>query len=106
MKVIKSTSFLLIVLGLFLSQYNKAFAVTLKSLVEGIAGGLASSVIRVIFGLAIVYFLWGVLQYTLYPDDENKKEKGKSVMLWGIIGLTVMFSVYGLIRVLINTLLL
>ncbi|MDQ3075716.1 MAG: hypothetical protein M3Q34_01135 [bacterium] len=72
---------------------------TFAGLLDYISCILGSSVMGVIFALAIVYFMWGVVQYTLYPDEEAKKEKGKSMMIWGIIALTVMFSVYGLIRV-------
>jgi hypothetical protein len=46
--------------------------------------------------------MWGVTQYS-FSEEESKKEKGKQLMLWGIISLTVMFSMYGLIRVAMNT---
>ncbi len=103
-KVIKSGIYITMILSLFFVQYDTAFAETFKSLVEKITGTLATSVVRLIFGLAFVFFLWGVTQYALYPDDEGKKDKGRDMMLWGIIGLVVMFSVYGLIRVISNTL--
>ncbi len=64
---------------------------------------IGSNFIKFVFALAFAYFFWGVVQYALYPDDEAKKEKGRQYMVWGIIALTVMFTVYGLIRVLKNT---
>lgn len=75
----------------------------LAGLMDYVTDVLAGSVIGLIFALAFVYFMWGVVQYALYPDDEGKKDKGKQTMIWGIIALTVMFSVYGLIRVVRNT---
>ena len=103
-KVMKFGSYAVMSLTLFLFEYGVTFAATFASLVGKVTGGLASSLIRLIFALAFVYFFWGVVQYVLYPDDEGKKDKGRDMMLWGIIGLVVMFSVYGLIRVVSNTL--
>lgn len=60
-------------------------------------------VVPVIFILALVVFLWGVVQYVINTDDEAKKSKGKEFMVWGIIGLTVMFSVWGLVKIVSTT---
>ena len=61
------------------------------------------SVIPLIIALAMVMFIWGVVQYVINNDEEAKKEKGKQFMIWGIIGLTVMFGVWGLVKILGST---
>jgi hypothetical protein len=61
------------------------------------------SIIPLIIALAMVMFIWGVVQYVINSDEEAKKEKGKQFMIWGIIGLTVMIGVWGLVRILGNT---
>ncbi|MSU44909.1 hypothetical protein EXS45_01890 [Candidatus Nomurabacteria bacterium] len=61
------------------------------------------SVIPLIFTLAVVMFVWGVVQFVINSDEEAKKEKGKQFMLWGIIALTVMVSVWGLVGILGST---
>jgi len=58
-----------------------------------------SSVIPLIVSLAIAMFIWGVVQYVINSDEEAKKEKGKQFMIWGIIGLVVMISVWGIVRI-------
>jgi len=58
-----------------------------------------SSVIPLIVSLAIAMFIWGVVQYVINSDEEAKKEKGKQFMIWGIIGLTVMIGVWGLVKI-------
>jgi hypothetical protein len=60
---------------------------------------ISGSVIPLIFALAMVMFIWGVVQYVINSDEEAKKEKGKQFMIWGIIGLTVMFAVWGLVAI-------
>ena len=57
------------------------------------------SVIPLIISLALVMFIWGVVQYVINTDDEAKKSKGREFMIWGIIGLTVMFGVWGLVKI-------
>ncbi len=64
---------------------------------------ISKSVIPLIFALATVVFIWGVVQYVINTDDEKKKSKGREFMIWGIIGLTVMFSIWGLVSILANT---
>ncbi len=61
------------------------------------------AVIPIIFALAVVVFVWGVVQFVINSDEEVKKEKGKQFMLWGLIALTVMVSVWGLVRILGTT---
>ncbi len=56
-------------------------------------------VIPLIFALALVMFVWGVTQYVINSSDEAKKEKGRQFMLWGIIALTVMVGVWGLVHI-------
>lgn len=64
---------------------------------------LNNSIIPLIFALALVIFVWGVVQYVINSGEEAKKEKGRQFMIWGIIGLAVMVSVWGLVNILGNT---
>jgi uncharacterized membrane protein YidH (DUF202 family) len=64
---------------------------------------ITTSVIPLIFALAIAMFIWGVVQFVINSDEEAKKTKGKQFMLWGIIALAVMVSVWGLVNILTDT---
>jgi hypothetical protein len=67
------------------------------------AGGLIQGLIPIVIGLAVLIFLWGVLQYVI-TDEESGKENGRTFMLWGIVALFVMVSVWGLVNILKDTL--
>lgn len=67
------------------------------------AGGLIQALIPIVIGLAVLVFLWGVLIYVLKSDDAGKAQ-GRTFMLWGIIALFVMVSVWGLVNILRETL--
>ncbi len=60
-----------------------------------------SLVIPVLIALGVVGFMWGIV---LYLFGKNKDE-GKQMMLWGIIALFVMTSVWGLVNILRTTIL-
>jgi len=64
---------------------------------------IKTSVIPLIFALATAMFIWGVVQFVINSDDEAKKTKGRQFMIWGIIALTVMVSIWGLVSILGNT---
>lgn len=64
---------------------------------------ISTSVIPLLFSLAVMLFVWGVVMYVINPGEEEKKKKGKSFMLWGIIALAVMVSVWGLVSILRTT---
>ena len=56
----------------------------------------------IIFAIAILYFFWGLAKFIMAAGDEEARAAGKSIMLWGIVALFVMVSVYGLIQILAN----
>src|SRR3989338_2380332 len=58
------------------------------------------ALIPLIFAIAVVLFIWGVVQYVINAQDTEKKAKGRQFMIWGIIALAVMISVWGLVRIL------
>jgi hypothetical protein len=61
--------------------------------------------VPLIFALAFIVFIWGVFQFFIAGGhDEEAKDKGKSLMLWGLIGFFIMVSVWGLVHILVGTL--
>ncbi len=62
-----------------------------------------TKIIPVIIAAALVVFLWGVLTFIKNADNDAGRKKGRDFILWGLIGLFVMFSVWGLIYFLSET---
>lgn len=50
-----------------------------------------------LIALAILYFLYGVLQFIMNADDDTKRAAGRNKIIYGLVGLVVMVSVWGLI---------
>jgi len=76
---------------------------TLGGILNWASCTLVKDVVPLLFTLAVVGFIWGMIQFYLNPDNEEKKKNGKTFMLWGIIALFVMISMWGLVGVLGNT---
>ena len=60
--------------------------------------------VPVLFAVAFMVFLWGAFDvFILGANSEEVKEKGKNLMLWGLIGFFVMVSIWGLVNILTGT---
>jgi len=79
---------------------NLAFAVatptTFRALVY-IFIDLIQLAIPVAFSLALVVFVWGVAQFILNSGNATALADGKQKMFWGIVGLFVIFSIWGIL---------
>lgn len=54
--------------------------------------------------LALMGFLWGIVRILFNADNEVVKKEGRSYMLYGVIVLFVMTSLWGLVGLLEGTL--
>ena len=63
-------------------------------------GGILKTLPPLIFGLALVFFFWGIVQFIRNAGVEKTREEGKQKIVWGIIALFVFVSIYGLIYML------
>lgn len=78
---------------------------SLQSLGAFVISFINQVAVPVVFALAFIVFIWGVFQFFIVGGhDEEGKEKGKALMLYGLIGFFVMVSVWGLVNILTGTL--
>ena len=55
------------------------------------------------FALATIYFMYGIVKFLNPNTGEKDKLEARSAILWGIVGMAIMFSVYGLIGFVLTT---
>jgi hypothetical protein len=105
MKLLKYSSY---VLPLFLLIPMVAGAQSLGYFTTGFAdinNLIRSFLIPLLLSLALLLFIWGVIQYfILGAGDEGKRETGRSYMLYAIIGLVAIVAVWGIVNLLISIL--
>ena len=55
------------------------------------------------FIIALVVFLYGVFLFIARANIDAEREKGKKHIVWGLVGFLIMFGVFGIIKLLANT---
>ena len=66
-------------------------------------GQIVNPVIYFMMGLALVYFLWGVAEYIMKANEPEGRETGTRHIIWGIVGLLIMFGVFGIAHIILNS---
>ena len=59
---------------------------------------LIEMLIPIMAGLALLVFFWGLAKFIMnVSGDEKAVSEGKDLMIWGVIALFLMVSIWGII---------
>ncbi len=90
----------IISLGLLFAVPSFAFAAgtlsNVQSLTTGL-GGIVKTLMPIAFTLVFVVFFWGVAMYVVKAGDEEAQKKAKSIMIYGVIGIAIIASIWGIV---------
>jgi hypothetical protein len=64
---------------------------------------IINPLILLAFALATLYFFYGIVKFLNPNTGEKDKIEARSAILWGIVGMAIMFSVYGIIGFVLST---
>jgi hypothetical protein len=64
-----------------------------------LAGLFLNRAVPLLISIAVVFFIWQVFMYTI-AGDEEKKKAAKTQIVYGIVGIFVMVSIWGLVAIL------
>ncbi len=64
---------------------------------------IINPIILLLAGVAFVVFLWGAFEFVAHAGDETKRKEGRSAIMWGLVGLVIIFGAYGIINVVLTT---
>jgi hypothetical protein len=90
------TTYIALSLIAVIPQVSFAAFDKIKSLLTAFQG-ILNLTVPIIFGLALIFFFYGLAQFIRSVSDKTIEE-GKNKMKWGIIALFVMFSIFGIIK--------
>ncbi len=51
---------------------------------------------------AVIFIIWNVVKYLIASGEEDKSNALKS-FIWGIVGLFLIISIWGIVNILLNT---
>lgn len=76
-------------------------SMSVEQLIDTIQLNVFNPLILLLFAIATAVLAWGVVLYIIgsYGSDE-RVGRAKTIMFWGIIGMFIMASAFGVIRLL------
>jgi len=72
-------------------------------LLDKIVANIVQPGVTGLMAVALLVFLYGMAELFIAKDNAERVEKGRSHMIWGIVGLTIMVSVFGIMKAICNT---
>ncbi|MBI5126471.1 MAG: hypothetical protein HZA80_01780 [Candidatus Taylorbacteria bacterium] len=81
------------------TSQNPAVAGILSKVLDNVV----NPIVDLVFALATVIFIWGLYQYFISEADGAKRAEGAQHILWGVVGMFIMVSVWGIIRFVLST---
>jgi uncharacterized membrane protein YidH (DUF202 family) len=68
-----------------------------------VVGAIVDPIIALIALAAFIMFIWGVVEFIQNAADAEKQKTGQQHMIWGIIGLAIIFGAQTIIGILMRT---
>lgn len=69
----------------------------------GIVPFFDNTVIPLLYAIMFLFFIFGVFRYFFTGGDENR-QKGRVFVIWSLVGMVAVFSVWGVVNLLLSTL--
>ncbi len=74
-----------------------------QCLVDKVNDAILFPLIALLMAVAFLIFLWGGFEFVRNSDSEAGREKGKTHLLFGVIGMLVMLSAYAILNIAAGT---
>ncbi|OHA00467.1 MAG: hypothetical protein A3C07_01260 [Candidatus Sungbacteria bacterium RIFCSPHIGHO2_02_FULL_47_11] len=55
-------------------------------------------VVTIVFILAVIVFGWGIVKLIVAAGDPGKIKEAKGFLIWGVIGIAILASIFGIIQ--------
>lgn len=64
---------------------------------------ILNTLVPFLVGLAVLVIMWGIFGYIRHSADEEKRGEARKYILWGVIFVFIMLSIWGFVNILVNT---
>lgn len=75
----------------------------LNSFLDRVVAQIVNPLILLMTAVAFAVFLWGIFKFVSNAGDDEARKKGRSAIMWGLVGLVIMFGAYGIINIALKT---
>ena len=66
--------------------------------------GVVNALIPFFLAVAVVVFIYGVIMYVLRAGDPEGRKNAQGYIIYGIIGIVVILSIFGIVQLIQSTL--
>ena len=75
----------------------------ITTLLNSINRLIINPIIILAFAVALLVFFWGLVQFIMSETADAKRKDGSKKIIYGLLGMFVMISAYGIIRLILDT---
>ena len=93
---------LLVPTGLLLTPLAVFAQSDITGFVDIVINIINNAIVPLVVAVAFLAFIWGVFRYFIASNEETK-EKGRDLMVYGLVGFFVIVSVWGLVNLLVGS---
>ena len=70
---------------------------------QSIVSFVNTFIVPLLYALIFLFFIFGVVRYFFTGGEENR-QKGKQFVIWALLAMVAVFSVWGVVNILLSTL--
>ncbi len=74
-----------------------------QGIVDKVVALIIQPIVSLLFAVGFLVFMWGLVEFIANPTNDTKKTKGKKHMMYGVLGLFIMVSIWGIVGLVTNT---
>ena len=74
-----------------------------KEVMAKLVGLIIDPLVLLIFSAGVFLFTWGLVVFLINLNSPEGRQTGVKHMLWGIIGVFIMATVFGIINIITET---
>jgi len=74
-----------------------------QAIVDKFVQFVVNPAILVVFSFGLLMFVFGLVEFLLSLSKGGETKTGRDHMLWGLLGMFIMVSVFGILRLLSDT---
>ncbi len=92
------------VIALALPTFVSAQTITDVNSLTQKATNIGNTFIQILIAFAVIYIIYNVVRFLIVgADSEDKRKQARDAILYGVVGLFVILSIWGLVKILTNT---
>jgi hypothetical protein len=76
---------------------------TTEVIIDRLVELIINPLILLVFAAGFFYFMWGLVKFLFNSTSGEASDDGKQHMLWGIVGMFIMVSAWGILTILLDT---